>query len=204
MKKLGFQGVWRQLGMTSWGPRVASTQHHREVRRSRAGKWEMTCIVASGLPGKREGFSFSSGWFVCVCVYCVHFCVFRDIYMQVDNKASLGVCDPCTRAGLEPELRRCRRKWCLTQPWQGGCRAAARVSRWARLSSGSNKTPTVDLHTLFCGRAMVGLMEQEKNMRKRRLKGCVLAASAQPEAIPGTLPLISMISTRSKSSLGTF
>lgn len=75
----------------------------------------MTCMMASGLPGKREAFRFSSGWFVCICVYCVRFCVFRDIYMQVDNEASLGVCDLCTRAGLEPELRRCRRKWCLTQ-----------------------------------------------------------------------------------------
>ena len=47
---------------------------------------------------------------------CVLKCFAHVQLMQVDNKASLGVCDPCTRAGLEPELRRCRRKWCLTQP----------------------------------------------------------------------------------------
>ena len=107
--------------------------------------------------------------------------------MQVDSKASLGGCAPCTRPGLEPELRRCRRKWYLAQSWQDGCRTAARVSRWARLSSGSKKIKTVDLHTLFCGRAMVGLMEREKKYEKE-IKGLhvrrVCSAKSHPPNSP--------------------
>lgn len=59
----------------------------------------MTCMVVSGLPGKREGFSFSSGWFICAWVYYVSSHVQVDMYMHVDSKASL-VCVTRAQAGL--------------------------------------------------------------------------------------------------------
>ena len=69
---------------------------------------------------------------------------------------------------LEPELRRCRQKWCLTQAWQGGCRAVARVSKWAWLSSGSNKTKAGSSHFILWESSgwIDGTREYEKGKNK--------------------------------------
>lgn len=118
------------------------------------------------------------------------------VYVRIGRYVRVGalsrligcpVCDMCARPELEPELR----------GW---------VKLYVTGSWGFNNIKAVDMphFSLFCGRAMAGVMEQGENTRKRRLMDRVLTASAQPGTIPGTSLPVSVRSIHSKSSLGTF